>query len=344
MSKGMIILFGFGFLLARAGLSQSVTVEDHTFFCDSFNICSIEDGAVIFVSGEITLTGDCSKQKSVNISCAAGTKLTIHNINLYPYSQSAPALWFEGGTDNQLYISGDNTLRGDSRYAAISVANNATLTMDGKKNSFLTAYSTDNSAAIGGGYSSTDTCGTIIIDGGNITATGTWGAGIGAGGYGYCKSVIINDGKISATSVSAAGIGAGYCSGCGTISINGGHISATANSFGAGIGGGNRTEAICGSIEINGGNISAASSWGAGVGAGYYSCCERIEINNGKITASGTSGCVGVGRAQSGKETSGSLIINGGTIISNSNILSPAGKLPLKDESSGSAMLYNSRW
>jgi len=344
MRKKNVVSFLIWMVFISTGFVQSVKAEKHTVICDTFDISTVADGDIILVSGTVMLIGRCDIQKSVNILCAAGTKLTIHDLNVYPYSQSAAALCFEGGLDNRLYVSGNNTLRGDSRYAAISIAKNAALTIDGDSCSNLIAYGTDNSAGIGGGYSSTDTCGTIIIDGGNITATGGWGAGIGAGSCSFCENIIINGGNITAISGSSAGIGAGYYSGCGSVIVNGGHIFATANSFGAGIGAGNRSNSVCGLIEINGGDITAISNWGAGIGASCYSCCRRIEINGGKINTTGTSACVGMQKESDPATTCGLLIINGGIIVANSQAVNKKSNFAEKDEIVNRAMIPGSNW
>lgn len=344
MKKISFILAVIGIFLIIMVFTRPLRAEEHIVKEGTFDITTTANGDVILVSGTVTLTGDANVQKSVNILCAVGTKLTIQNVNIYPYSQSAPALWFEGGQNNRLFASGRNTLRGDSRYPAISVAKCGALTIDGGTNSSIAAHGTDNSAGIGGGYSSTDTCGTIIIDGGNIIATGSWGAGIGAGSYSFCEKIIINGGNITATSGSGAGIGAGYYSGCGAVIINGGRIRATANSFGAGIGGGNRANANCESIEINGGDIVAIANWGAGVGAGYYSCCGAVDINNGKINVVGTLGAAGIGRGENETATCGAITINGGTITASCRKMADKDGLPSKSEVADEVIVYSSDW
>lgn len=86
-------------------------------------------------------------------------------------------------------------------------------------------------AGIGGGETyGPDGGGEITIDGGNITAYGYGGAGIGAGtladrGEGNETSITITGGTIKAVGHNSAGIGGGYNSTSGSIKIKAGLIS-----------------------------------------------------------------------------------------------------------------------
>ncbi|MCR5503273.1 MAG: hypothetical protein K6F53_09705, partial [Lachnospiraceae bacterium] len=103
------------------------------------------------------------------------------------------------------------------------------------------------SAAIGGGYFSD--CGTVIINGGEVTArnnyTGYTGAAIGGGETGSGGSIFINGGTVSAESFWGAAIGGG------------GVISGSAWQPGNG-----------GTVNISGGKITAHSREGYGIGPG----------------------------------------------------------------------------
>ena len=95
--------------------------------------------------------------------------------------------------------------------------------------------------------------GTIVINGGNITATaGKQGAGIGGG---------------SASNFNNIG-GSG-----GVVTINGGTVTASSH-FGAGIGGGSASSVKTnggsgGVVTINGGTVTASSGRGEAIGRGY---------------------------------------------------------------------------
>lgn len=136
-------------------------------------------------------------------------------------------------------------------------------------------------AAAGIGGNSYETCGTINITGGNITARGYSAAGIGGGGYGGGGgSINISGGNVTATGGGwSAGIGGGEGSNgvtgaAGTINISGGVVNANGSAGGAGIGGGgysNGTGGAGGTITISGGQVTArgGNSGGSGIGTGY---------------------------------------------------------------------------
>ena len=118
--------------------------------------------------------------------------------------------------------------------------------------------------------------GTIIIEGGNITAVSEYGAGIGSG----------YDGEMS-----------------GTITISGGEVTASSGFHGAGIGSGYNSE-MSGTITISGGEVTASSGyWGAGIGAGDYGdITERGSITIGgdaAVTANSAAG-LGIGSGDYG--------------------------------------------
>lgn len=138
----------------------------------------------------------------------------------------------------------------------------------------------------------------ILCDGAKLTA----GKGIGAPNakitiYGQSDGT----GELIATASSNAGIGANGSSGA-TIVINGGIISATGANNGAGIGGGYNGSA--GSVTINGGTVTATGgNNAAGIGGGLYSQAGTVTINGGTVTAigKGTAPAIG-GKNLQGKE------------------------------------------
>ena len=164
-----------------------------------------------------------------------------------------------------------------------------TITINGGK--IIAKAGRGSAAAIGGGPRSSS--GTIVINGGDITAIGTsdssgsGGPGIGGGNQGSVDSITINGGKILACGGGqSAGIGGERCS-IGSIVINGGEITALGGEIG-----------------------------GAGIGAGAYSSFNEksvIEINGGKVTAYGFCKSAGIGGALNVSGTA-KVIINGGEI------------------------------
>jgi len=227
--------------------------------------------------------------------------------------------------------------------AGIDVSPGSTLTLWAQVGGSgqLIATAGAQNAGIGG---TNGTAGTVIINGGQVTANGgNNGAGIGGGGNGDGGTIIINRGTVNATGGGwgAAGIGGGSAnpggvsgggrSGAGgSITINGGTVTATGNSStssginnynvggGAGVGGAGANN----SNTVYGG---ATTSNGIPSGAG-----GTITINGGNVTATGGNGYAyyGCGGAGIGSGGAGGYVMvgNDGTImITSSATISAAG-------------------
>ena len=195
----------------------------------------------------------------------------------------------------------------------------------------------DDNAAIGG-YGDTHISvggsgGAITINGGNITASSYFGAGIG-GGYGDHSggsggAITITGGVVKAESSHGAGIGGGEGAGDGgsggKITINGGSVIATGVN-GAGIGGGQGDlyGGSGGEITITGGVVKAESNGGAAIGGGYSGGGTggdggKITITGGNTTASGYTGtAIGGGYGTRGG-SGGEVTITGGTVTATGN-------------------------
>ena len=156
--------------------------------------------------------------------------------------------------------------------------------------SLIANASTNQQAGIGG--NSSESCGTITIHGGEITATcsGGSGSGIGAGGnptgnnnmFTNNGRVNIYGGTITATGGDwAAGIGGGKYGTSGTINITGGTITATGGANSAGIGGGH--DASANTITITGGTIYAKGSNGQAIGKGSGSSTTAGTLTLGDM-------------------------------------------------------------
>ncbi len=185
-------------------------------------------------------------------------------------------------------------------------------------------------AAIGG--SGTD-CGTIIINGGTVTATGGNDGWQGSAGIGACMNhrvgtIIINGGNITATGAeTAAGIGGGGVDpqsiqnpigGTGRVEIHGGTVTAWGTGGGAGIGSGATFDGGpyegLDKILITGGTVNAYGSnfviysgfagytdmgtligSGAGIGGGFGSSAGNIEITGGIVNGFGSWSAPAIG-------------------------------------------------
>ena len=199
--------------------------------------------------------------------------------------------------------------------------------------------------------------GTIPIEGGVITATGsaagTYG-GAGIGGGGNNSDITITGGNVTAnsgktTTSGCAGIGSAYSQGgIKTITISGGTVNATGGS--AGIGGGAYQGA--GVILIDGGTVTAKSNGvGAGIGGGggawgsdAMGSNGSVTITGGTVNATGSRYGAGIGGGgantqasnNAGAQASGNITISGGIVtatggqyapgIGSGAVLNPNGK------------------
>ena len=110
-------------------------------------------------------------------------------------------------------------------------------------------------------------------------------AGIGASKGNNCGTIIINGGDVTASAGTLSGsaaIGASLSNSCGTIIINGGKVTATGNNSVANIGGSS------GSVTINGGQVTANTN---GIGGTTVSLGWR-DAENDFIQATSYSGTV----------------------------------------------------
>lgn len=194
----------------------------------------------------------------------------------------------------------------------------------------LNAMASGSAAGIGSAAGAS--AGTIVINGGSITATGgTGGAGIGGGNGGSCGSVTINGGRITARGGgSGAGIGGGYNGNGGSVSIKGGSVTATGGSSGAGIGGG--SGGAGGTTTITGGSIAAnGGSSAAGIGGGSGGSGGTVDISGGTTTAYGGTG-IGIGAGEGG---------SGGTFTSRGNAFVASDTVKATSNNLGGIVIVN---
>ena len=284
---------------------------------------TVEIGSRVTVSGDVhlILTDGCTLTVNGGIQVQDNSTESTPNTNaLTIYGQTQPVLDADGNVTNNV----------------------------GKL--IATGAKRDNNAVIGGngGNSYGGSCGTIIINGGTVTATSTgYGAAIG-GGYGIFTggsggTITINGGNINASNQIGAGIGGGEGGGDGgsggTITINGGTVTATSTDSGAAIGGGYNgggggTGGDGGKITITGGNTTASGYYCTAIGGGfgdYGGSGGEVTITGGTVTATGGDGAEGIGGGYSGVfaiggsgtfETTG----NGNAVIFASSIGDQSGK------------------
>ena len=223
------------------------------------------------VSGDLSNSRRLTVSGSVNLLLCDGTTLTL------------PA-GIQVGRNNSLTIWTQSHTEGCGKLAATGQSSCAAIGSNGSDNN-------PNLYNIG----------TIVINGGEITAIGgNYAAGIGGGRHSGGGSITINNGRITASGgTNAAGIGGGQNNWSGryghidSITVTGGEITATGNGKGAGIGGGGATASTAygGSvttITITGGKLHATSSNGYGIGPGRGYNEEHSGTVNEIITLSWT--------------------------------------------------------
>ena len=193
------------------GANGSSTSHDCLVLNDSVQTLDQEwyvvKGTLNFGTGGIKVSGN------VNLVLADGARMTVSQ-----------------GTYNK---AGINVALGNS--LTIYGQSGGTGELTASANTSGSTYGTTGGAGIGGNEN--ESCGTIIINGGIVRATGVdGGAGIGGGG------------RSSGSSARPAG---------GTVTINGGTVYATGGTmYGAGIGGGYYGDG--GDVTINGGTVTAS--------------------------------------------------------------------------------------
>ena len=261
---------------------------------------SIADGATVTLK-DVTINGtDGDSYKWAGLTCAGGATITLEGTNTVKgFWKYYPGLFVPKG--KTLTIKGSGSLAADSNGSGAGIGG---------------CYAVDSSSHISKEEGS---CGTIVIEGGTITATGGMSAGIGCSYGSDCDGVTIKGGTVTATGgTMAAGIGSGDSNSvCGPISISGGTVTAKGGEYAAGIGSA-QTESSCGDILISGGTVTATGgvyAAGVGTGQGSYSKCGAITVTDGVTKFTATKGhdtADSVGRGRNGGAC-GTITI-GGTV------------------------------
>ena len=251
------------------------------------------DSDITLVDGMV-VSGTISS--SYKISVAAGARITLKDVQIPGVFFSGCNYYWAGLTclgDATITLKGTSMIRGFyDDYPGIYVPEGSILRINGDGK--LNASSNGDGAGIGGGYRGS--CGTIMINGGTVTAAGTAnskGAGIGSGCFGSCEGICIYGGTVNASGWNGAGIGSGENGACDYIFINGGTVDALGGSEAAGIGSGGNNGS-CGDIVIKGGTVNATGGLiSPGIGSGYYGSCGDITIAAGikQVVAAPGSGC-----------------------------------------------------
>ena len=168
-----------------------------------------------FTNGVLTLDGEdtdfvlsgTNTEGHVRVSALAAASVTLSNLSLVTCSNS-PTIALNPGTTLRLLLEGANTISSTNwvwrnSAPAIFVPAGATLRINATNSpcGSLVTRGGHGCAAIGGKYMGQTNTGTIIIEGGEINATGGFhGAAIGGGWYGDGGTISIYGGLVTATS------------------------------------------------------------------------------------------------------------------------------------------------
>ena len=319
-----------------------VTLDNVTVTADSGAALYVEPAAEaeIILEGDNTLTG-AAGYAALEVGYVNGSEMADLTLS------GDGSLTASGGS-NSAGIGGSKSGNNSGVYGNITIESGS-YNLNGSDNA-AGLGSSDNPAngTSSGSYKFVnDQWGTITINGGDINAKGAGsGTGIGGGNHSDSGKIIINGGNIRATG--HAGIGAGLGSnkpGSGStkgpgyyfadVTINGGTVYAAANSGanGAGIGGGMYSDAI---VTINGGKVTAIGNTqsdnyhhgGAGIGGGYLGHGE-IVINGGTVDAQGGGSAAGIGAGGSanGNDTRGSSSRKGETTVEKTSVAVTGGSV-----------------
>jgi uncharacterized repeat protein (TIGR02543 family) len=281
------------------------------------------------------INSNIGSRRRIAVEENAVVAITLQNMTIAKMSGAYAGLQLGAKSKVALTASGTNAVAGGIRTSG------AELTIDGMGSLTVTAesildpYESTNAAAgIGGGVGQDG--GTVIINGGTVTATGAIGGagiGTGVGSSGNINDInlTINGGIVTATGgTNGAGIGGGTnMANAGNITINGGIVTANGGAvtqmggsgnfgknggpgIGSGAGGGGNTRGV---ITINGGTVTANGEVGsAGIGGGFNHGGGTVYINGGTITARGGGGGAGIGSGDISSYVERPETRNGGTL------------------------------
>ena len=288
----------------RSASCGSITISGGTVNATGGYYSTGIGGAYLGSCGDITITGGvtkvtATKGESAPYSIGAGLRGSCGTVSIggrvtgavstSPFTYMPGTAGPAGTVDLSVLTSNVVAYNGDvitgtlSKDVKISVADGATVTLDG-----VTINGANDPNSPWAGINCTGNA-TIVLKGNNTVrgfAKNYPGIHIAQG-----KTLTIRgDGSLTATSNDyAAGIGGGYEIDCGNIVIESGTVTATGSAYAAGIGSG--YQAACGNITLKGGTITATGgSFSAAIGSAYRGSCGNITITSGVYKLSATAG------------------------------------------------------
>ena len=260
-----------------------------------------------------------------------GSRYLAKSPFFYPYVDLSKLTSDYEATDGEVL---KGTLNGSEQPYKVSIADGATVTLDG-----VDIQGVNDNNCHWAGLNCAGTATIILNDGSENTVKGFHlyypGIFVPEGKYLTIKGGTLGNGKLTAspfdggTDISlGAGIGGSFEDDCGAIEIQGGIITANGGYGAAGIGGSKHGN--MGNITISGGEVRAkGGSLSAGIGSGFICfSISSISITGGTVNATGGQGGAGIGSGYGEK--------NGNTII-----LSSCGKITI---SGGTVTATGGRW
>ncbi|MFM6974160.1 MAG: hypothetical protein ACKOXM_03335, partial [Agromyces sp.] len=295
-----VIALAFGGLTAMPAYASSTNVADWTSLETAFQSVAAGSSDTIVLDADISESGVYLGGANIGtpgpVGGSGGANITLdlngHALDITAPSGHAAIEVFQGtsltitdsgngGTLNATATQGGSGI-GVSEAQPYYRLGNITIT-----GGAITATAQDTGAGIGA-YTLNHLGGTVQVDGGVVSGTGSNGPGIGGSNI-----LRINGGDV--TGVGGAdfpGVGASQQ----TLAVNGGSVDATGGSRAAGLGGAYNWTNLLG-ITIDGATISATGgAGGAGIGTGQHGSIQNgIQIANSDIDATGGAGGAGIG-------------------------------------------------
>lgn len=279
----------------------NVTVPDNTTatVTQSNSSSRIDRYVVVGTNSTVTLTGInvyyTEKKQEGCVVLKEGSTVILNGAKLQSMNSVIRCM----GNATIIVADGSSNVCTNNAYSSSTIywPSGKTLKIKGQSNGTGTLlarnyYKSDGTAyeaaAIGSCYNKN--CGSLIIEGGKITAVNRGRAAAigGISGGAKCGNITIKGGSVTAQNycddINKCGSGIG--DNCGNITITGGTVVARGGAVRPGIGG-----PSCGDITISGGNVTAygdsrARGGSEGIGGG----CGAITITGGTVTSIANGG------------------------------------------------------
>lgn len=192
------------------------------------------------------------------------------------------------------------TLDGTTQKYKISIADGATVTLDGVSINGVTDGAADASlSTVNWAGLTCEGNATIILKEGTTNTV--------RGFYHRCPGIFIPQGYTLTIE------GPGTLNASGSISTEANHVDKKGNLITCSPGIGSAVLATAGNIVINGGTINATGGWAsASIGGNFTTGCGNITITGGTVNATGSLAAAGIGGGW--VASCGDIVITGGTI------------------------------